>query len=82
MMDELSMWVVYDHPKDFPEHYVARQWLVRMGAKTASVEATANVLYSESLEAVRDMVMFTAGAGRVNIGRYDDDDPKIVEVWV
>ena len=25
-MSELSMWVVYDHPSDFPDRYVARLW--------------------------------------------------------
>ena len=22
----ISMWVVYDHPKDYPDSYVARLW--------------------------------------------------------
>ena len=79
-MDELSMWVVYDHPKDFPEHYVARQWLVRMGEKAAQIEATASVVQSDDLEFLREVML--VDMGKINIGRYDDDDPKIVEVWV
>ena len=80
MMDELSMWVVYDHPKDFPDHYVARQWLVRMGERAAQIEATASVVQSDDLELLREVML--VDMGKVNIGRYDDDDPKIIECWV
>jgi hypothetical protein len=27
----LAMWTIYDHPKDFPEHFVARKWLITGG---------------------------------------------------
>ena len=77
MDDRVTMWVIYDHPTDHPDHYVAREWLVHTGKRTASIEATANLVESDDLESLR-VLMF----GRINIGRYDDDDPKIVEVWV
>jgi hypothetical protein len=73
----LSMWVVYDHPKDFPDHYVARQWLVR----AASVSPTTSVVQSDDLETIREMML--TQMGKHCIGRcYDGDDPKIVEVWI
>lgn len=80
MNDCLSMWVVYDHPRDYPDHYVARQFLIRTGTKTASVVATASIVQSDSLEIIREMMLDQMG--KVNIGRYEDDDPYIVEVWV
>ena len=29
--DALEMWVVYDHPLDHPDGFIARRWLVRAG---------------------------------------------------
>ena len=36
--DALPMWVVYDHPSDYPETYIARQWLVGPDGQQATEE--------------------------------------------
>ena len=68
---DFPIWVIYDHPKDFPEHFVARKWL----GETATQEGFA----STDLEAIRD-VMREHGLTRVP--RFAGDDAKIIEVWL
>ena len=69
------MWVVYDHPSDYPEHYVARQHVVGTGGD----EATDRVLASPTLESLR---VALAEIGLVCLTRSDEDDPVIVETWL
>lgn len=67
--------VVYDHPLDYPNAYVAREWF------SDGVEIVpADVMRaSVSLEELRDMIP------REHLVRFDpaeDDDPVILEVWM
>jgi hypothetical protein len=75
MSDEvLKMWVIYDHPRDFPDCFVARLWHVKAGV----TEATIAIRAAGTLSEVRGMLPM----GLVNIGRRIADEPQIVEVWV
>jgi hypothetical protein len=76
MNDEtvLKMWVVYDHPKDFPDCFVARLWLITAGVTKPTIAIRAAGTLSE----VREMLP----RGLVNIGRRIMDEPQVVEVWV
>lgn len=70
----LTMWVIYRHPADFPQSWVLRgHSIFRDGIRPCDI-----VCIGATLEAVR------AGlpAGLTNLGRYDNDDPVIHEVWV
>lgn len=72
----LDMWVVYDHPTDFPDHFVARRWEV-----LRQEHPTDDVLTADTLEALR----FTIEREKfctVQLARSPGDDPKIVEVWM
>lgn len=69
--DALSMWVIYDHPTDYPEWFVARQWL--------GEEPTGKAVFSNDLEVLRQH-MRDRGLGCLT--RMPDDDPVIVEVWL
>lgn len=71
MENELKMWVIYKNPKDFPNQIVARLHTDLCGATDQIIED--NI---ESLRARFD------SQGFVNIGRFEKDDPCIVEVWV
>jgi hypothetical protein len=71
----LSMWVVYDHPIDMPEHFVARMHEV---LESGASVATSNVIVADSLAAVRRALP----PGLARIPRYPADDPNIVEVWL
>ena len=66
------MWVVTDHPKDFPHWYVARKWIIGEGP-------TSECMMSEDLDEVQD---FLADLGLVKLLPDPLDDPVIVAVWI
>lgn len=70
----LSLWTIYDHPRDYPRDYVAREFLVEVEAV-----ATANVLVSKDIDAIRDELY---RRGFVRMERLAGDDPCIVETWI
>jgi hypothetical protein len=72
----LSMWTVYDHPRDFPEHFVAREFRIHPGR----AEATSNIIQSEDLEVIRTILL--TEMGKMRLMRSPHDDPKIVETWL
>lgn len=72
----LEMYVIYRHPRDYPERYVVRRWLCSNGPEGQPDNVPLAV--TESLEWARRAVP----AGCVNIGRENLDDPAIAEVWV
>lgn len=73
----LSMWVVYAHPKDFPQHVVVREF--RLHIAEGDVEpAPVAALY----DTVEDVVQDYAGRGLAWLQRYPDDDPVIAGVWM
>jgi hypothetical protein len=77
MIDErarLPMWTVYDHPRDFPDGFVARKFFT-----LPQVEATSQVMTSASLEDLRTTLF---GWGLSCLARNDGDDPCIVETWL
>ena len=71
--DSLSMWVIYDHPKDFPDGFIARRHeATRTGPHpTDDIKTAASLLRRE-----------LASQGLTRLTRDPDDDPKIVEVWL
>ncbi|HET8727599.1 MAG TPA: hypothetical protein VFO41_08835 [Alphaproteobacteria bacterium] len=77
MIDEplLCIWVIYDHPRDFPNHVVMRQqWAMRSGEVRA---ARVGGLYDSVVEARADLPL-----GLAHLMRHPDDDPAIVETWI
>jgi hypothetical protein len=70
----LIMWTIYDHPKDFPNNFVARKFIV-----TGEVLATTSFILSDTLECIRDVML---GKGFVCLTRNDEDDPAIIETWL
>lgn len=68
------MWIVYDHPADYPEGFLARRWLA--GAMAA--EPTQTAVVGATLEAVRAQLPI----GLIRLARDPEDDPVIVETWM
>jgi hypothetical protein len=68
------MYVVYDHPKDFPDYFVVRRHVVKNGEARASLACK----YFDTLEQAR----LSVPDGRVCITRHPDDDPAILETWI
>jgi hypothetical protein len=71
----LAMWVIYDHPKDFPNCFVARRWEV----SRAKTEATDRYTTAETIEELREIFQ---RQGLYRIPRAAVDDEKIVETWL
>lgn len=65
----LPMWVIYKNPSDYPGKTVAR--LYEDGPTAQVIEAELD-----------DLRVRFQSQGFANIGRYEKDDPCIVEVWV
>jgi hypothetical protein len=72
--DALTQYVIYDHPRDHPEHFVVRPWDIQAGGAVAREAAG---LFRD-LDKAR---AYCAQFGLVCIGRQDGDDPTIVETW-
>lgn len=71
----IFMFVITHRTRDYGDAFVVRRWIiVPNGFAAADVEPHA---VCGSLEAAR----LEVPPGLVNIGRADDDDPVIVEVW-
>lgn len=73
LREHLPMFVVYDHPQDFPEHYVAALWL------TTPHTRVRYVLRSSTLDRLRHVLEVF---GLVHLHRNDGDDPVILETWL
>lgn len=70
----LSMWVIYDRPRDFPEQAVARLW----DCNAAGSRPTINMILAPSLDELRRRLP----PGLACVDRHPEDDPAIVEVWL
>ncbi len=66
----VEIWVIYDHPIDFPNEFVARKFI--------DDKPTVDVIVMPTLEEVRMMLP----DGLVKMDRSPVDDPKIVETWM
>lgn len=71
----LHMWTVYDHPRDYPDVYVARHFKVYAGR----VVATTEFYTSPHLFTLREML---AAKGLAVLARNVGDDPYIIETWL
>lgn len=71
----LVLWTVYDHPKDYPDRYVARMFDVTAG----KVRPTLATIMSSDLEwlraALREMHL-------TRLERSPEDDPVVLETWI
>lgn len=67
--------VLYDHPKDMPDKYVARIW------DFSIPDATDTYMAAERIETLHDAIK-TALPGMLFMKRGEDDDPVIMGVYV
>jgi len=75
-MDALILYTIYDHPKDFPHHYVVRPHAVTPGDV---MPHGFSCLYNTLEEARADCI--DNGADTC-LMREPDDDPVIIETWL
>ena len=78
----MTGWTIYDHPRDFPDDFVARKWTAINGEVRAWPHAYFNDPDIDRVRAyVRRAIQIT-GFAPVCFERMPKDDPVIVEVWV
>ena len=70
---EMPMYVIYQHPRDYPEHFVVRKFIVQR----RTVTATGEFSLWPNLNRARTAIP----RGMINITRHPDDEPQIVESW-
>ena len=70
----LEMWVIYERPKDYPQGFVARRWLIAAGEP----RPTSVAFVADTLEGARAQLP----PGLFRMDRQPDDEPQIVEVWL
>ena len=68
-MSSLSIWAVYDHPKDYPYSYIAREF--------RNEKPTENIIICQDLEQLRHMLLVD-----MRLTCLASDDPCIVETWL
>jgi hypothetical protein len=66
----MEMWVVFDHPRDFPNHFVVRVFL--------NDRPTDRAYLCNSLEEARKLIP----SDKFCIQRDLSDDPVILETWI
>jgi len=72
--DRLAIWTVYDHPPDYPEHFVARKFNV----SAAGAVPCGTLVISTNLEDLQDELV---AHGLSRLERSPQDDPKVLESW-
>lgn len=75
MTETISQYAIYDHPSDFPNHFVVREWRI-IGDR--GPEPAEDCWLTKTLEEARAIIP----DGFCCIGRLSGDDPAIVEVWI
>lgn len=66
----LDIWTVYDHPSDYPQHFVVRRWEL--------AHPKEHYLFA-ALEQARE---FLSAKALVRLGRFEQDDSAIIETWL
>jgi hypothetical protein len=72
----LNVWTIYDHPKDFPDTYVARRFEVGKGRELPIVT---NDTVQGELQIVRESFR---RCGLTCFTRNEQDEPQIIESWL
>jgi hypothetical protein len=66
----VSIWAIYNSPKDYPGKFVARRWEL--------TTPTDEVIVADTLDEVRERLPL----GLRCLDRHSGDDPVIVETWL
>jgi hypothetical protein len=73
----ITFWVLYDHPRDYPQGYVLRaQWSKRGDPDVVIADKIA--WYAATLDELRAILP----PGVVRMGPMPGDNPCIAEVWM
>ena len=71
----IDLWIVYDHPLDIPDFYVARRYSISNG----HAAPTFDFILCVDLEPLREELSWK---GLACIPRYPNDHPNVIEAWM
>lgn len=74
---EYFMWIVYDHPRDMPDYFVARKFVC--AEKGKDYEPTDIAIGFLDLDRLR---LWMQQHGLAKLMRSDADPPHIIETWL
>jgi hypothetical protein len=77
-VEKLSMFVIYEHPSDFPGEYVVRRHEMRLDSAVIAIPMEMIGQPQKTLSAARDLVP----DGLTCLASDPEDLPCIKEVWV
>ena len=69
-MADLELWVIYEHPKEYPDKYVARKWILD--------KPSSEVVFGNTIEEAR----LAIPKGLTRFLPDKEDDKVIVEIWL
>jgi len=75
--EQLTIWVIYKHPTDYPTKYVARKWTTT-DSKEKILLPTEFRLIADTIEEIRNKLPKSL----TKVERDVTDDPCIVETWM
>ena len=67
----LKMWTIYERPTDYPNNFVARQWVLD--------KPTENIIMGPDIETLRGYFL---EMGLTCVVRSPQDESQIVETWL
>lgn len=73
-MSALTIWTIFDRPKDHPEFFVVRRFTILAGKSIPDDEAH----LAKTLEDAREWIPH----GLVRVARHPEDDRSVVESWL
>jgi hypothetical protein len=76
--DRIRHWVIYRNPSDYPGKFVVREWTIAFGDNPEPTPSATVTAIKDTIDEARTFVP----NGYVNIGRMQNDDPAIFEVWI
>lgn len=71
----MSMWTIYNRPKDYPKDFVARRSVI---LHAGVIGPTDDMFTAKTLDEIRALLP----RGLYRLDRQPGDDAKIVEVWL
>lgn len=77
MSGSLSTWTIYDHPSDFPDNYVVREFRIQAGSDPILGQAHLFLTLAEARDALQQLA-----PSAYCLARQPEDDPTVVETWL
>lgn len=83
LSNQMTMYVVYANPTDYPGKWVVRRWDVDIDHPGMLLVSAEPLAVCSSLQEAREAVLQKGdGVSGVCLPRHDADDPAIWETWV